>query len=133
MAHESAIRLLDSGFRIFGTMDGFALVKWAVKIENPLYFDVYCRLSFDFLDHRGEIVKVSEQWQWFFNVYSQKRHTRMDRGCRYLIPSGSVAKRSGVVKTTSQEANRFAGIDVRIDRIAQIQQLVSDKAICYKI
>ena len=129
MEHESAINLFDSSFRIFGTMDGFSLVKWAVKVENSLHIDVSFRLSFDFLDHRGEIVEVSERWQWFFHLYSQKRHTRMDRGCRYLIQSGSVAEISGVVKTTAQEANSFAGIDVRIDRIVKNQQVVSDKAI----
>lgn len=121
MANEPAINLLDSRFRTFGTMDGFALVKWVVKIENPLHMDVFCRLSFDFLDHRGKIVEAAEEWQWFFNVYSQKRHAPMDRGCRYLIPGSSVAEISGVVKTTSLEANSFASIDVRLDRIAKIQ------------
>jgi len=119
--HEPAINLLASSFRIFGTMDGFAIVKWAVKIENPLHLDVYCRLSFDFLDHRGKLVEVVEGWQWFFNVYSQKPHPRMDRGCKYLIQGGSVTEISGVVKTTAQEANSFAGIDVRIERITQSQ------------
>lgn len=117
MAQESAIHLLDSGCRIFGAMDGFALVKWAVKIENSLSLDVYCRLALDFLDHRGKIIEASEQWQWFDNAYSKRRHARMDQGCRQLIRGGSVTEISGVVKTTAQEAQRFLGIDVRINRI----------------
>jgi len=121
MEHEPAINLLDSNFRIFGTMDGFALVKWTVKIENPLHLDVYYRLSFDFLDHLEKIVEVAEGWQWFCNVYSQKPHPRMDRGCKYLIQGGSVTEISGIVKTTAQEADSFAGIDVRIERITQSQ------------
>ena len=115
MAHEPVIRLLDSSFRVFGTMDGFALVKWAVKVENPLHIDVDCRLFLDFLDHRGKIVEVSEQWRWFFSVYSQKQHMRMDRGCKYRIQSSSAVKISGVVKTTAQEATRFESVDVRIE------------------
>ena len=119
MGQKSAIRLLDSSFRIFGTMDGFALVKWAVKVENPLPIDVDCRLSLDFLDHRGEIVAVSEQWQWFVNVYSQRQHARMDRGRTYLIQSSSVSEISGIVKTPATEAISFAGVDVRIEPGAQ--------------
>jgi hypothetical protein len=129
MEHEPIIDLFDSRFQIFGTMDGFSLVKWVVKVENTSYVDVYLRLSLDFLDQRGEKIIASKKWQWFCSVYSQKHHTPMDRGCCYLLKGGTVKEISGIVKTTANEAGRFADIDFRIDRVMQIQKEVSDKTV----
>ena len=119
MEHKPVIELSDSRFQIVGTMDGFSLVKWAVKVNNISYIDVYLKLSLDFLDQRGEKIIATKKWQWFYGVYSQKHHEPMDRGCCFLLKGGTVKKLSGIVKTTADEAGRFADMDFRIDRVMQ--------------
>ena len=123
MEHTPVIELFDSRFEIIGTMDGFSLVKWAVKVNNTSNVDVYLRLYLDFLDQRGETIIATEKWQWFCGVYSQKHHEPMDRGCRYLLKGGTIKEISGVVKTTTDEAVRFADMDFRIDRVMQTSDI----------
>ena len=117
MEYTPLINLTDSNIKIFGTMDGFSIAKWVLKVENPFDDDVCCRLSFDFLDKRGVAIGASDQWKWFFDVYSKKQLEHINRGCLYLIRGNSIREISGLVKTTAQEAARFADIQYRIDNV----------------
>ena len=121
MKPKSTIHLFDSRFRIFGTMDGFSLVKWTVKAENISHVDVSFRLSFNFWDQHGNTINAASKWQWFLSTYSQKQHAPMDRGKRYLLQSGMAKEISGVVKLKAPEASRFAGIAFHVDLIRQAQ------------
>lgn len=114
MKHELSIDWFDSCFQIFGTMDGFSIVKWAAKVVNPFYVDVYCRLSVVFLDNRGKRIKASDQWKWFPNAYSKNRYAQMDCDFTYLIKGNTVQEISSVVKTTYQEARNISEIDFHI-------------------
>ena len=117
MKDERSTRLLDSHFHIFGTMDGFSLVKWAVKIKNSLNADISCRLFVCFLDKRGGRINASGKWKWFPDPYSQKRYLHMDQGLTYCLKKNRVKEISGTVKTTAQEASRFEYIDFRVERV----------------
>ena len=117
MEYEPSINLTGGSVKIFGTMDGFSIVKWVLKVENSFDEDVRCRISFDFLDQRGERIDASDQWKWFFDVYSKRQSGQVNRGCLYLIEGNSTREISGFVKTTAREAGRFADIQCRIDRV----------------
>ena len=114
--HINSIDWFDGYFWIFGTMDGFSIVKWTVKIVSPSHDDVYCRLCVDFSDNRGKKIETSEQWKWYPNVYSKNRSTRMEGGFRYLLKGNTVQEMSGIVKTTYEEAGNISGIDFHILR-----------------
>lgn len=95
-------------------MDGFSIVKWAVKVVNPFDVDVYYRLFVVFLDHRGKRIKTSDQWKWFPNAYSKNRTVQTDCGFTYLIKKHTEQEISGVVKTTYMEARSISEIDFHI-------------------
>ena len=114
MKHELAMNWFDGCFQIFGTMDGFSIVKWGVKVVNPFCVDVYCRLFVVFLNQRGKRIKASEQWKWFPDAYSRNQYAQTDSGFAYLIKQNTVLEISGVVKTTYQEARNISEIDFHI-------------------
>ena len=114
MKKELSIDWFDGSFKIFGTMDGFSIVKWAVRVKNSFDVDVYCRLSVVFLDHRGNRIKASDQWKWFSDVYSKHQCDQTDGGFRYLIKKNAVQEISGVVKTPYLETKRISEIDFHI-------------------
>lgn len=95
-------------------MDGFSIVKWTVRVVNPFYVDVYCRLSVVFLDRRGKRIKTSNQWKWFPDAYSKHQYDQTDCGFRYLIRKNAVQEISGVVKTPYPEAKSISEIDFHI-------------------
>jgi len=114
MKHEFSINWFDGCFQIFGTMDGFSIVKWAVKVVNSFYVDVYCRLNVVFWDHQGKRIKASDQWKWFPNAYSKNQYAPTDCGLTYRIKGNTEQEISGVVKTTYQEAENISEIDFHI-------------------
>jgi hypothetical protein len=114
MKNELSIDWFDGCFEIFGTMDGFSIVKWNVKVANPFDVDVYCRLSVVFLNYRGKKIKASDQWKWFPDAYSKHQYDQSDGGFRYLIKKNAVQEIFGVVKTPFSEAKRISEIDFHI-------------------
>ena len=114
MKKELSIDWFDGSFKIFGTMDGFSIVKWAVNVKNSFDVDVYCQLSVVFLDHRGNRIKASDQWKWFPDAYSKHQYDQSDCGFRFLIKKNTVQEISGVVKTPYPEAKSISKIDFHI-------------------
>ena len=119
MKNKPPFDLMDGHYRIFGTMDGFSLIEWAVKIENDADYDVYCWLSIDLLDNHGNAIETPEGWRWYQGPYAKKSYAPMDRLCRHLIKRNATKTISGIIKTTSQEADIIAGIDFRADRVVR--------------
>lgn len=114
LLNKKSIYWSNGRFRIFGIMDGFSLVRWAVNVVNPFDVNVYCLLSVVFLDHSGKRIESAEKWKWFPDAYSKHRHVQTDSGFRYLIKENTVKEISGVVKTSSVEAGRISKIDFHL-------------------